>query len=76
MSCCLQSLLTRLIIERPADPLTYMIGLLEQESNGKNIILCVFRDFQSLKLKNYINSLSLAYLYQCAYISLNLSEIY
>ncbi|XP_020602317.1 adenylate kinase 8-like [Orbicella faveolata] len=36
---CLQSLLTRLIIERPADPLTYMIGLLEQESNVPQIII-------------------------------------
>lgn len=34
----LQSLLTKLIIEQPADPLTYMIGLLEQESEGQNLL--------------------------------------
>ncbi|XP_078346811.1 adenylate kinase 8-like [Oculina patagonica] len=34
-----ESLLTRLIIERPADPLTFMIGLLEQESNVPQIIV-------------------------------------
>nr|XP_058969619.1 adenylate kinase 8-like [Pocillopora verrucosa] len=34
-----ESLLTKLIIEQPADPLTYMIGLLEQESEVPQIII-------------------------------------
>lgn len=34
-----ESLLTKLIIEQPADPLTFMIGLLEQESEVPQIII-------------------------------------
>ena len=35
MSLFLQSLLTKLVIEQPADPLSYLIGLLGQDGSGK-----------------------------------------